>query len=88
MLERQNSSREVIWGMDMLVLCGRVLSCCSLLFYYLDGRLYWDRCKEGLYIIGGDDFPWFQSFALELLDEVLGVIEVMWGLAYKRFFDV
>ena len=27
---RQNSRREVIWGMDMAVLCGRVLSCCSL----------------------------------------------------------
>ena len=30
MLVRQNSSREVICGIDMLVLCGRVLSCCSL----------------------------------------------------------
>ena len=29
---RQNSSRDVICGMDMLVLCGRVLSCCSLCF--------------------------------------------------------
>ena len=30
MLVRQNSSRVVICGMDMLVLCGRVLSCCNL----------------------------------------------------------
>ena len=30
MLDRQNSSREVICWMDMLVLCGKVLSCCSL----------------------------------------------------------
>ena len=29
-LVRQNSSREVICGMDMLVLCGRLLSCCNL----------------------------------------------------------
>ena len=27
---RQNSSREVIREMDMAVLCGRVVSCCSL----------------------------------------------------------
>ena len=30
MLVRQSSSREVICGMDMLVLCGSVVSCCSL----------------------------------------------------------
>ena len=30
MLVRQKSSREVICGIDMLVLCGRVLSCCNL----------------------------------------------------------
>ena len=27
---RQNSSREVIWAMDMEVLCVSVVSCCSL----------------------------------------------------------
>ena len=26
-LLRQNSSKDVIWGMDMLVLCGSVVSC-------------------------------------------------------------
>ena len=30
MLVRQISSREVICGMGMLVVCGRVLSCCNL----------------------------------------------------------
>ena len=30
MLVRQNSSRDVICGMDMLVLCGSVGSCCNL----------------------------------------------------------
>ena len=55
---------------------------------YVDGGLYWNRCKECLYIIGGDDVPWFQPFALELLDEVLGIFEVMWGLAYKWFDDM
>ena len=32
---------------------------------------------------GGDDFPWFQLFALELLDKMLGIFEVVEGLAYK-----
>ena len=27
---RQNSNKEVIWVMDMEVLCGSVLSCCNL----------------------------------------------------------
>ena len=58
------------------------------MFYYLDGRLNWNRCEEGLYIKGCNVFPWFQPFALELLNEVLGVFEVMWGLAYKGFDDV
>ena len=58
------------------------------LFDYVDGWLYWNRCKEGLYIIGGDDVPWIQPFALELLDEVLGVFEVVWGLAYKWLDDM
>ena len=55
---------------------------------YVDGGLYWNRCKEVLYIIGGDDVPWFQPFALELLDEVLGIFDMMWGLAYKWFDDM
>ena len=71
----------------MLVLCGRLLSCCSLCFFYLDGRLNWTRCKEHLYIKGCDGFRWFQPFALEQLNEVLGVLEVMWGLAYKGIDD-
>ena len=46
-------------------------------FDYLYGGLYWNRCKEGLYIIGGDDFFRFQPFALELLDEMC-VFKMMW----------
>ena len=35
---RQNSSRDVIWAMDMEVLCGSVVSCCSLcLTIWMDG---------------------------------------------------
>ena len=48
----------------------------------------WNRSKESLNIKGGDGFPWFQPFALELLDKVLGVFEVVWGLAYQGFDDV
>ena len=58
------------------------------MFNYLDGWLNWNRCKEGFYIKGCDGFPWFQPFALELLNEMLGIFEVMWGLAYKGFDDV
>ena len=57
-------------------------------FDYLYGGLYWNRCKEGIYIIGGHDFSRFQPFALELLDEMLCVFKMMWGLAYKGFNDV
>ena len=32
--------------------------------------------------------PVFQRFALELLDEMLGVFKVVWGFAYKGFDDV
>ena len=39
MLVRQNSSREVICSMDMLVLCGSVMSCCNLcLTIWIAGR--------------------------------------------------
>ena len=58
------------------------------MFNYLDGGLNWDRGEESLNIKGGDGFPWFQLFALELLDKVLSVFEVAWGLAYKGFDDV
>ena len=58
------------------------------LFNYLDGRLNWDRGEEILDIKGGDGFPWFQLFPLELLDKVLGVFKVVRGLAYKGFDDV
>ena len=38
MLVRKNSSRVVICGMDILVLCGNVESCCSLcLTIWMDG---------------------------------------------------
>ena len=37
---------------------------------------------------GGDDLPWFQLFTLELLNEVLCVFEMVWGLAYKGFNNV
>ena len=58
------------------------------MFNYLDGWLNWDRGEESLDIKGGDGFPWFQLFALELLDEVLGVLKVVRRLAYKGFNDV
>ena len=37
---------------------------------------------------GNLGFPWFQLFALELLDKVLSVFEVVWGLAYNGFADM
>ena len=58
------------------------------MFNYLDGGLNWNRGKESLDIKGCDGFPWFQPFALELLDKVLGVFKVVWGLAYQGFDDV
>ena len=53
----------VICGMDMLVLCGNVGSCCSLcLTIWMDGATGTD--VKSLDIKGGDDLPWFQPFAL------------------------
>ena len=49
---------------------------------YLDGWVDWDRSEQGLDIKGGDDLPWFQLFVLDLLDEMLGIFEMMWGLSY------
>ena len=37
--------------------------------------------------MGGDDVPWCQPFAMKLLDEVLNIFEVMWGLTYQWFDD-
>ena len=61
---RQNSSRDVICDMDMLVLCGRVLSCCSLCFTIcMDGctgtdvnRAY--TSKEVMTSPGSNLLPW------------------------------
>ena len=47
-----------------------------------------NRCEESLDIKRGDGFPWFQPFALELLNEVLGIFEVVGGLAYWGFDNV
>ena len=58
------------------------------MFDYLDGLLNWNRGEEGLDIKGGDGFPWFQLFALELLDKMLHVFKVVRELAYKGFYDV
>ena len=58
------------------------------MFNYLDGGLNLNRSKESLNIKGCDDFTWFQPFALELLDKVLSVFEVVWGLVYQGFDDV
>ena len=65
--------------------CGVLL---KPLFNYLYCRLDWNRGEQGLDIKGGDDLPWFQLFALKLLYKALGVLKVMWGLAYKGFDDV
>ena len=46
------------------------------LFNYLYGWLYRNIGEQSLYIKGGDDLPWFQLFALELLYKVL-CFEVM-----------
>ena len=54
--------------------CGVLL---QSLFDYLYGWLYWYRGEQSLDIKGGDDLPWFQPFAHELLYKVLGVFEVM-----------
>ena len=33
-------------------------------------------------------FPWFHPFALELVDKMMGIFEVVWGLTYKWFDDM
>ena len=58
------------------------------MFDYLYGWLDLHRGKQSLHIKGGDDLPWFQLFTLEMLNEVLYVFEVVWGLAYKGFDDM
>ena len=70
MLVRQNSSRYVICGMDMLVLCGRVLSCCNLCLTICMAGWTGTEVNKAFTSKEGDDLPWFQLFALELLDEV------------------
>ena len=61
---RQNSSRDVICGMDMLVLCGRVLPCCSLCFTIcMDGCTGTDvkrafTSKEVMTSPGSNLLPW------------------------------
>ena len=61
---RQDSSRDVICGMDMLVLCQRVLSCCSLCFtIYMDGCTGTDvkmafTSKEVMTSPGSNLLPW------------------------------
>ena len=65
--------------------CGVLL---KPLFDNLYSREYWYRGEENLDIKGGDDLPWFQPFALELLDKMLGVFEVVGGLTYQWLDDV
>ena len=70
---------------------GSLWKCGVLLKPLLDnlyGRKYWYRGEESLEIKGGDDLPWLQPFALELLDEMLGVFEVVGGLTYQWLNDV
>ena len=58
------------------------------LFNYLYGWLHRNRGKQNLYIKGGDDLPWFQLSALELLYEMLCIFKVVRGLMYQGFDDV
>ena len=56
MLVRQNSSRDVIYGMDMLVLCGTVGSCCNLcLTICIAGRT---GTEEVMTSPGSNLLPW------------------------------
>ena len=63
MLVKQNSSRFVICGMDMLVICGSVGSCCSLcLTIWMDGATGTDvkralTSKEVMTFPGSSLFP-------------------------------
>ena len=60
-----------------------VEGCCPVVaFDYLYGWFDWNKSIQSLHIKGGDDLPWFQLFTLKLLDEVLCIFEVVWGLAY------
>ena len=65
--------------------CGVLL---KPLFDNLYGRKYWYRGEEDLDNKGDDDLPWLQPFAVELLDKMLGVFEVVEGLTYQWFDDV
>ena len=70
------------------VLCGRVLSCCSLCFTICTDGCTGTDVKRAFTSKEVMTSPWFQPFALELLDKMLGIFEVVWGLAYKGFNDV
>ena len=85
---RQNSSREVICVMDMLVLCGRVVSCCNLCLTICMAGWTGTEVNKAFTSKEVMTSPGSNFFTLELLYEMLGVSEVMWGLAYKRYNDV
>ena len=86
MLVRQNSSREVICGMDMLVLCGRVVSSCNLCFtIWMAGWTGTEvnkafTSKEMMTSPGSNFLPWSCCMKCVFL---------RWcgGLAYKGFDD-
>ena len=85
---RQNSCRDAICSMDMLVLCGRVVSSCSLCLTICMAGCTGTDVNRAFTSKEVDDFPWFQLFSLELLDKMLGVFKVVVGVAYKGFDNV
>ena len=80
---RQNSSREVICGIDMLVLCGRVLSSCNLSLTIC--MVGWTETEVNKAFTSKEVMtsPGSNFFTMELLNKVSCVFEMVWGLAYK-----
>ena len=58
------------------------------MFDNTDGKVHRNRGGEGLDITGGHDLPWFQLYFLDVLYEMLGVFEMVWGLANQRTNNV
>ena len=58
------------------------------MFDYGDGRSHCDTCEEVLHIIRCNALPLTRSGRFDLVHQVLGVPNVMWGMSYKWPKDV
>ena len=53
-----------------------------------DGRIHWNRCEEGHYIIGCDGIPFPKADGFYVVYKVLSVPDMMRGMPYQWPEDV